>query len=473
MLRPTSMLAALAVAAATKHYGIVFDAGSSGTRIHVYTWQTGGGGPKDAFDLLSDDLLKIKPGLSAYKDKPSEAGASLAPLMEFAKTKIPASEVARTPMFLMATAGLRMVGEAAKDAILASVCSYLSSTGYLFRCGWATLLDGRDEGLYGWVTVNYLLNALYPGGQEASGIIDLGGGSVQIVFPTTIPSPPTSPAVAALTQTLDFNGRQHPIYVKSHLGYGLDAARNAVLDLLVSKGKDPAVHPCLPKGATATHKGVALTGSGDHHKCKKLVKRIFHDDDCVYGKHLCSINGVYQPQLPKSFYGFSYMYDRTKAIGLLDGKPEVYGSASMSRDDIENAAKATCALDLAATTAKFVGFQDAPKSANFCGDAVYLEVLLNELGFEDDASLTMTNKINGVELVWTLGAMLAKSAELAGGGGKGGSGAAGGGPSMGMMAGGLTALACLWYFCCGPGAKPAGPIKLYNADAKAGTFPAP
>jgi len=319
MLRPTSMLAALAVAAATKHYGIVFDAGSSGTRIHVYTWQTGGGGPKDAFDLLSDDLLKIKPGLSAYKDKPSEAGASLAPLMEFAKTKIPASEVARTPMFLMATAGLRMVGEAAKDAILASVCSYLSSTGYLFRCGWATLLDGRDEGLYGWVTVNYLLNALYPGGQEASGIIDLGGGSVQIVFPTTIPSPPTSPAVAALTQTLDFNGRQHPIYVKSHLGYGLDAARNAVLDLLVSKGKDPAVHPCLPKGATATHKGVALTGSGDHHKCKKLVKRIFHDDDCVYGKHLCSINGVYQPQLPKSFYGFSYMYDRTKAIGLLDG----------------------------------------------------------------------------------------------------------------------------------------------------------
>jgi Golgi apyrase len=254
--------------------------------------------------------------------------------MEFAKTKIPASEVARTPMFLMATAGLRMVGEAAKDAILASVCSYLSSTGYLFRCGWATLLDGRDEGLYGWVTVNYLLNALYPGGQEASGIIDLGGGSVQIVFPTTIPSPPTSPAVAALTQTLDFNGatytgprapshaleahrrpcahptlrrpvrtcvaarvsgRQHPIYVKSHLGYGLDAARNAVLDLLVSKGKDPAVHPCLPKGATATHKGVALTGSGDHHKCKKLVKRIFHDDDCVYGKHLCSINGVCVP----------------------------------------------------------------------------------------------------------------------------------------------------------------------------------
>lgn len=212
------------------NYGIIFDAGSSGSRIHVYTWKTGGGGPKDQFDDVTDDLLKIKPGLSAFKDKPAQAGASLSALIEHAKAKIPPERVSTTPLFLMATAGLRMVGEGPKDAILSSVCSYLSTTGFLFHCEWAGVLDGRDEGLYGWVTVNYLLDALYDSSnaRDPVGIIDLGGGSVQIVYPT----PATSSAPAGYTQQLDFAGRKHNVYVRSHLGFGLDAARKSALDLL-------------------------------------------------------------------------------------------------------------------------------------------------------------------------------------------------------------------------------------------------
>ena len=284
-------------AAETKKYGIVFDAGSSGTRIHTYTWKTGGGGPKDAFDLVSDDLLKIKPGLSAFKDKPSEAGASLAPLIEFAKNKIPAEHIATTPMFLMATAGLRMVGEGPKDAILASVCSYLSTTGFVFKCEWAGVLDGRDEGLYGWVTVNYLLDALYPGGSEPSGIIDLGGGSVQIVYPAA--AAPSAPA--GLLQTLGFGGRSHSIYVKSHLGFGLDAARTAVSEALVSRAiaaEKPLRHPCVPTGATVTHKGQTLEGSGDYKRCKKLTKSIFGDDDKEEVCHRASPTPTPHPYTP-------------------------------------------------------------------------------------------------------------------------------------------------------------------------------
>jgi len=445
--------AALASAAPVgkSHYGIVFDAGSSGTRIHVYTWRTGGGGSKDAFDLVSDELLKIKPGLSAYKDRPSEAGASLEPLLAFARSKIPAELIASTPMFLMATAGLRLVGEATKDAILASVCGYLGSTGFLFRCEWATLLDGRDEGLYGWVTVNYLLDALYPGGAQPAGTIDLGGGSVQIVFPTPAVAPSSAPA--ELSQRLDFGGRSHALHVKSHLGLGLDSARTSLLDLVAQRPGEP--HPCLPIGASVTHKGSVVQGAGDYRRCKKLTKRLFDGEACSYGERMCSFGGVYQPPLPKRFYGFSYMFDRTAAIGLLDQKPVTFGAAEMSRDDIERAAKAVCSLDQAGAAARFAATNDAAKAANFCGDTVYIAALLDALGFDERSTMTMTNKIKDVELVWTLGAMLAQSSALA----SGASGSHFGALSWLALA---ATLAGLWYFCLGPGSRPSGPPRLYN-----------
>lgn len=390
----------------TVKYGLVFDAGSSGSRVHVYSWRVGGGGPKDAFDLIKDDLLKIKPGLSAHKAAPNEAGASLRPLIEHAKATVPANLVAETPVFLMATAGLRMVGETVKDQILASVCAELKSSGFLFRCEWATLLSGQEEGLYGWVTVNYLLESLYPpAAKPPVGIIDLGGGSVQVVFA----------GKGAGLKHMDFGGRTHDTYIKSHLGFGLDEARKRTLSLAVAKvnrSEKPARHPCLPKGASIEHEGLTLAGDGDWNRCLKLTSKLFVAPDWSTAE---------SPPLPANFYGFSYMYDRTAAIGLLDSNPQVFGSAQMSIDQIAEAGKVVCALDAAATAARFANTADAPKANNYCGDVVYIAALMEALGFDRATPLTMTNKIKDVELVWTLGAMLAKSAELAAGGGGGSS----------------------------------------------------
>jgi len=71
-----------------------------------------------------------------------------------------------------------------------------------------------------------------------------------------------------------------------------------------------------------------------------------------------------------------------------------------------------CALDQQQTASRFHAHQDASKAHYFCGDVAYLAALLSSLGFSESYQMTMTNKIRDVELVWTLGAMLAKSAEL-------------------------------------------------------------
>merc|ERR1719182_1015835 len=91
----------------------------------------------------------------------------------------------------------------------------------------------------------------------------------------------------------------------------------------------------------------------------------------------------------------------------------------MSVAEIDRAGAELCALDPKATAARFAAHQDASKSHNFCGDVAYLSTLLTVFGFPESHPLTMTNKIKDIELVWTLGAMLAKSAELAAGGGSG------------------------------------------------------
>lgn len=68
------------------------------------------------------------------------------------------------------------------------------------------------------------------------------------------------------------------------------------------------------------------------------------------------------------------------------------------------------ALPLALNLALTQPSQDSAKSSQYCGDVAYVAALLNSFGFAGGAAVTMTNKIRDVELVWTLGAMLAKCA---------------------------------------------------------------
>lgn len=182
-------------------------------------------------------------GLSAFKDATNTAGESLTPLLTYAYERIPEDKRKAAPAYLMATAGLRLVGETKKDEILRSVCDKLDDSPFVFKCAWATLLSGYDEGLYGWVTVNYLMKSLTSSTQTTYGTIDLGGGSVQIVFEPKAGSVLPEPYLASVP----LPGGEKRVYVKSHLGYGLDEARRSIAAVVAKSGR--MIHPCLPSGA--------------------------------------------------------------------------------------------------------------------------------------------------------------------------------------------------------------------------------
>lgn len=66
-------------------YAVVFDAGSTGSRVHVVHFEQ----VKDTLELQSDSLQQLKPGLSSYADDPEAAAKSLEPLLEYALNMVP------------------------------------------------------------------------------------------------------------------------------------------------------------------------------------------------------------------------------------------------------------------------------------------------------------------------------------------------------------------------------------------------
>jgi hypothetical protein len=95
-------------------YNIVLDAGSTGSRIHVFKFEKAGGELK----LISDTFEQLKPGLSSFRDEPQKAAESLRPLLEVALGAVPKGQQARTGVSLRATAGLRLLPGGKADDIL-------------------------------------------------------------------------------------------------------------------------------------------------------------------------------------------------------------------------------------------------------------------------------------------------------------------------------------------------------------------
>jgi apyrase len=161
-------------------YAVVFDAGSTGSRVHIFEFQSQDG----QLVLLKDTFEQLKPGLgdACWAADPEASAASLQPLIAKATTAIPRDKQADTPVELRATAGLRLLPGSQADAILAAVTLVLRGTPFKLLNDGVSIMDGADEGAFAWLTLNYLLGKAGKPAKELVGAVDLGGGSVQQAF---------------------------------------------------------------------------------------------------------------------------------------------------------------------------------------------------------------------------------------------------------------------------------------------------
>jgi Golgi nucleoside diphosphatase len=137
-------------------YSIVLDAGSTGSRIHIYRFHK-----CKATPVLEDEIFHaIKPGLSSFENEPKESVNSLSGLMKLAMENVPAQLHSKTKIVLKATAGLRLLKEGSGQVILQHVEQYLKTFPFILTENAVEIMDGKDEGVFAWITVNYLLDNL-------------------------------------------------------------------------------------------------------------------------------------------------------------------------------------------------------------------------------------------------------------------------------------------------------------------------
>lgn len=160
-----------------KHYAVVIDAGSTGSRVLAYEFHLG---YVDGRLVLDRELFReVKPGLSAYADRPAVGAQRIVELLAIARDFVPAAAWPATPVVLKATAGLRLLPAEQADQLLAEVRKVLAESGFRVPDENAVeVMDGTDEGIFSWFTVNFLLGTL--GGPNTVAALDLGGGSTQV-----------------------------------------------------------------------------------------------------------------------------------------------------------------------------------------------------------------------------------------------------------------------------------------------------
>ncbi|XP_021107818.1 ectonucleoside triphosphate diphosphohydrolase 6 isoform X7 [Heterocephalus glaber] len=352
-------------------YGIMFDAGSTGTRVHVFQFAQP---PGETPTLTHETFKALKPGLSAYADDVEKSAQGIQELLDIAKQDIPFDFWKATPLVLKATAGLRLLPGEKAQKLLQKVKEVFKASPFLVGDDCVSIMNGTDEGVSAWITVNFLTGSLRGPGRSSVGMLDLGGGSTQITFlpraqGTFEASPP-----GHLTSLQMFN-RTYRLYSHSYLGLGLMSARLAILGGMEGRpakdGKE-LVSPCLPPGFRGQweHAEIMYRISGQkaghlHELCASRVSEVLR-------------NKVHRAEEAGrvDFYAFSYYYDLAASVGLIDSEK----GGSVTVEDFEIAAK------YSKRVCRTLGAQ-LHLSPFLCMDLTYVSLLLREFGFPGDKVL--------------------------------------------------------------------------------------
>ncbi|XP_015212345.2 ectonucleoside triphosphate diphosphohydrolase 3 [Lepisosteus oculatus] len=408
-------------------YGIVLDAGSSRTTVYVYKWpaekENNTGVVKQIMICNIDGPGISSLGLNAEQDHRS--WSSMEDCMNKTQQKIPPSQHNTTPIFLGATAGMRLLrskNATAANAIMSEMERYLQRLPFRFQN--ASVISGEEEGLYGWITANYLMDNFLekniwnawvrPHGAKTIGSLDLGGASTQIAFS------PEEPDSSDRFRRVTLYGYEYSVYTHSYTCYGRNEAERQVLAALVQTSSGTSENPCYPQDYSAVipeeyifgsqctaakkpvnynpKKHVTFVGTGDPALCRETVLSIFNLSSCE-GEDHCSFNGVYQPALTGMFVAYAGFYYTTGALKL---------KGYFSLEDFNSTTWSFCSRKWKDLQSNYSSVKES-YLRSYCFSANYIYNLL-VYGYKFNShtweQIRFQKEVNNSNIAWSMGYML-------------------------------------------------------------------
>ncbi|KAK0058434.1 nucleoside-diphosphatase mig-23 [Biomphalaria pfeifferi] len=379
-------------------FGVLLDGGSSGTKMKVYGWKP----PTATKRVPTVELLRTRrfsPGVHTLYSHWVNMTRYIGNIVEAARLAVPREKHTDTPIYMMATAGVRTLSLRETSILFDHIRLELANSGFSYHPQKVDVLSGEEEAVYSWIAANYLLGFFdtEKADDKSIGILEMGGVSMQIAF---IPHEPMYAEEFQVTVA----GKKYQLYAQSYMKYGSDALNERVANMLAS-----AVHngtdlnnPCMLKGDqknVTLENGVTygMIGTSSPSQCQAMFEQILQPNqgfDCQ--PKPCAIGSVHQPSVANiSFYaihGFTHAPKTLKAIGK---------NYTLQLDRLEQAAYRYCNQS----------FNEAGNASYASGDCLlglYIPTLFTKsYGFKKNTTdIKTTSNIGNQSIDWALGVML-------------------------------------------------------------------
>lgn len=412
-------------------------------------------------------LIQACAGISTFGEHPHDVGPEhLDKLLSHALKMIPHADVPNTPLFLLATAGMRILPPLQQQSVLKEVCDFARSTTQfqLPDCDLhVQVIPGETEGLYGWIAANYLLGGFdhadqhdHGKGHNTYGFLDMGGASAQIAFAPngTEAQKHANDLTLLRLRTIDGTPMEYKVFVTTWLGFGANQARQRyVKALLESTSSKELPDPCLPAGlkveVTKDGKFIQnkpdedekketaaghLLGTGKFQECLRQTYPLLEKEKACTDAP-CLINGQHVPAIDfdvNHFVGVSEYWHTTHEIFEKGHKDKAYDFKTYQERVDEFCSQDWDKIQQGVEKEKWGAKVDEEKAREVCFKASWIINMLHDgigiprvgiEGLPDSKNTTKAvldnakakgfldpfqavNKINDVELSWTLGKMI-------------------------------------------------------------------